>query len=291
MGATSSGRTVECRLLHELELQDADYVTSQALFVARRLAETRGVRVRGPWRGKCLDLSKAYKQVGVHNEHRDLTVILVPNADGSPTYFISNSLIFGSVAAVCSFNRISKSLWHLINHFMRIPTSVYFDDYPMLMPDSLADQADADVSEFLSMLGWSHAITGKKGQPFMPKFDVLGMTLDVSMLHQGTVTLANKVGRTERTLQQPKEVQEGSGPFRHSLQVLMGLLNFASGFYAGRELRHVCHGFNQVLNQDRGSLEARLNELVAQTQECLMQGDAAKSLVVHGDSCPDPCVD
>ncbi|CAE7362763.1 exgA [Symbiodinium sp. KB8] len=132
----------------QLELQDADYVTSQALFVAKRLAETRGVRVRGPWRGKCLDLSKAYKQVGVHKEHRDLTVILVPNADGSPTYFISNSLIFGS--------------------------------------------ADADVSEFLSILGWSHAITGKKGQPFMPKFDVLGMTLDVSMLHQGTVTLANK---------------------------------------------------------------------------------------------------
>ena len=32
----------------------------------------------------------------------------------------------------------------------------------------------------------------------MPKFDVLGMTLDVSTLQQGTVTLANKVGRTER---------------------------------------------------------------------------------------------
>ena len=253
----------------QLELQDADYVTSQALFVARRLAETRGVRVRGPWRGKCLDLSKAYKQVGVHNDHRDLTVILVPKADGSPTYFISNSLIFGSVAAVYSFNRISKSLWHLINHFMRIPTSVYFDDYPMLMPDSLADQADADVSEFLSILGWSHAITGKKGQPFMPRFDVLEMTLDVSMLHQGTVTLANKVGRTERILQQLKEVQEGSGPFRHSLQVLTGLLNFASGFYAGRELRHVCHEFNQMLNQNRGSLESKLTELVAQTQECL----------------------
>ena len=253
----------------QLELQDADYVTSQALFVARRIAESNGVRVKGPWMGKCLDLSKAYKQVGVHNDHRDLTVILVPKADGSPTYFVSNSLIFGSVAAVYSFNRISKSLWHLINHFMRIPTAVYFDDYPMLMPEILADQADADVSEFLSILGWSHAVTGKKGQPFMPKFDVLGMTLDVSALHQGNVTLANKVGRTERILQQLKEVQEGSGPFRHSLQVLTGLLNFASGFYAGRELRHVCREFNQMLNQDRGSLEARLDELVTQTKECL----------------------
>ncbi|CAE7197288.1 unnamed protein product [Symbiodinium sp. KB8] len=253
----------------QLELQDADYVTAQSLFIARRVAETKKLQTPGPWRGKCLDLTKAYKQVGVHKDHRDLMVILVPDASGPPTYFVSNSLIFGSVASVFSFNRISRSLWHLINHFLKVPSAVYFDDYPMLMPDTLADQADADVSEFLSILGWGHALTGKKGQPFMPQFDVLGMTLDVSALHQGTVTLSNKAGRSDRILHQLKDVQGGTGPFRHSLQVLTGLLNFASGFYAGRELRHVCHEFNQMLNQDRESLAARLEELVRQTQECI----------------------
>ena len=53
-------------------------------------------------------------------------VILVPDADGSPTYFISNSLIFGSLAAVFSFNRISRSIWHLINYFLKVPTAVYY---------------------------------------------------------------------------------------------------------------------------------------------------------------------
>ena len=85
----------------QMEFQDAGYVTPQALFVARRLAKTLGARVKDPWRGRCLDLSKACKQVGVRNEHRDLRVILVPKADGSHTYFVSNSLILGS-ALLCT---------------------------------------------------------------------------------------------------------------------------------------------------------------------------------------------
>ena len=36
----------------QLELQDADYVTAQALFVAQRLMDTKGLQTRGPWRGQ-----------------------------------------------------------------------------------------------------------------------------------------------------------------------------------------------------------------------------------------------
>ena len=50
-----------------------------------------------------------------------------------------------------------------MNHFMRIPTSVYWDDYPMLVPDILADQADADVSEFLSIWGGALRSQEKRG--------------------------------------------------------------------------------------------------------------------------------
>ena len=68
----------------------------------------------------------------------------------------------------------------------------------MLVPDSLAGQADADVSSS-SPFGVEPCDHRKRrSQPFMPTFDVMEMTLDVSTLCQDTVTLTNKISRAER---------------------------------------------------------------------------------------------
>ena len=75
-----------------LDLQDADYVIASALHLGRYPDMQ--------WLGKILDLSKAYKQLPILPEHRDLAVVFFRDRDGKPTFLIPNSLMFGSTAAV-----------------------------------------------------------------------------------------------------------------------------------------------------------------------------------------------
>ena len=105
-----------------LDLQDADYVIALAL----KLGEHASLG----WVGKTLDLSKAYKQLPILPAHRDLAVVFFRDRSGNPQYFVPNALMFGSTAAVYAFNRVSRSLWFLINKFLLVPCAVYFDDYP-----------------------------------------------------------------------------------------------------------------------------------------------------------------
>ena len=101
-----------------LKLQDIDYITGLALKIAERLTQ----HAQGPgveqWVGKCLDLSKAYKQMAIHQNDRHLAVIFFHSATGQPKYFVANSLMFGASAAVYSFNRVSRSLWFLLNKML-----------------------------------------------------------------------------------------------------------------------------------------------------------------------------
>jgi hypothetical protein len=45
------------------------------------------------WRGRCIDLSKAYKQIPVSSASSPFAVLMVHHYDtGRPIYFVSNSL-------------------------------------------------------------------------------------------------------------------------------------------------------------------------------------------------------
>ena len=151
------------------------------------------------WVGKTLDLSKAYKQLSIRPEHRDLAVVFFRDSQGKPKYYVPNALMFGSTATVYAFNRVSRSIWFLVNVVLKVPSAVYFDDYPMFSPEESSQDTDALVSDFLDLLGWRHDRTGPKGKPFSPSFDVLGMTLDLGNLEStGHLTLKNKEGRVEK---------------------------------------------------------------------------------------------
>ncbi|CAE7641384.1 unnamed protein product, partial [Symbiodinium microadriaticum] len=175
-----------------LQLHDSDYISSLALFVAERLQGSKlGARAR--WLGKCLDLSKAYKQMAVHPRDRDLCVIMV------------------------------------------------------------------------------------QGKPFQPSFDVLGMNLDLGSILEGKIVLANKTGRAEKILEKVALASAGNGSFRQSLQVLMGHLNFASGFFAGRALRHVAYDLNQLMNSDWLSAKESLESLESRITT-ILQSSPPRSL-------------
>ena len=216
-----------------LDLQDADYVIALALHLGKHPGKK--------WLGKTLDLSKAYKQLPILPEHRDLAVVYFKDRTGKPVFLIPSSLMFGSTAAVYAFNRVSRSLWFLVNKYLHIPCAVYFDDYPMFSPRESSESADQLVSEFLDMLGWRHDRTGPEGKPFSSSFDVLGLTLDLSVLEsEGTIIVKNKDGRAETIISKIKKVQSKDSMALQDAQEIHGLLNFANGHFAGRSLKYAC---------------------------------------------------
>lgn len=158
-----------------LKLQDIDYVVGLSMKIAEAVASGKQRHGSGKWLGKCLDLSKAYKQLAVHPSHRHLAVIFYHNGQNQPKFYIANAFMFGSTAAVYAFNRVSRSLWFLFNRILLIPCGYFYDDYPMFSPTELAEDADNSASELLDILGWRHARTGPKGQPFAESFNVLGV--------------------------------------------------------------------------------------------------------------------
>ena len=223
-----------------LKLQDLDYVVGMALRISEAVTRGKQKHGSGRWLGKCLDLSKAYKQLGVHPEDRHLAVIFFHNPGGRPVFYVANALMFGATAAVYAFNRVSRSLWFLLNRMMVIPCGVFYDDFPMFSPEELATNAETCASELLDLLGWRHARTGPKGRPFEEKFQVLGCSLDLSALSKGCLVTENKPGRIDRLLQQLERIGLAKSISLHEAQVLHGLMRYACGFFAGRHLHQVC---------------------------------------------------
>ncbi|CAE7327593.1 unnamed protein product, partial [Symbiodinium sp. CCMP2592] len=144
-----------------LELHNADYVASLALLIAKKAKDQK--HGSGAWLGKCLDLTKAYKQVALHPDQRDLCITYFRGPGGEEKNFLPNALMFGATAAVFGFIRISRCLWFLANKYLKVPSACYFDDYPLFAPEEGAQEADECISQFFTMLGWSHAVTGEKG--------------------------------------------------------------------------------------------------------------------------------
>eukprot|EP00435_Cladocopium_sp_Y103_P024655 s97_g6.t1 len=226
-----------------LDLQDADYVIAMVL----ELSRWPGMK----WCGKTLDLSKAYKQLPILPGHGDLAVVHFKDESGAPVFYVPNSQMFGSTAAVFAFNRVSRSLWFLINRYLKIPSAVYFDDFPMFAPRDSAPAADEVVSDFLDLLGWKHDRTGPKGKPFEFSFDVLGLTLDLADIPRGGgLVLKNKEGRVEKICQKVEEVRLKGSLSLTDAQELHGLLHFATGYFAGRFLKYACFKIFSLVSKD-----------------------------------------
>ena len=70
---------------------------------------------------------------------------------------------------------------------------------------------------------------------------MLGMTLDLAGLRQaGSVTLKTKEGRVEKISSKVLQVQQSGNMILTEAQEIHGLLNFATGYFAGRSLRYSC---------------------------------------------------
>ena len=158
-----------------LKLQDIDYIAGMALCIAERLAAGGSDPSREASVGKCLDLSKAYKQMAVHPDHRHLAVIFYHDMTGRPKYYVANSLMFGSSAAVYSFNRVSRSLWFLLNKMLAIPCGVFYDDFPMFQPESFVGRCRPCGESTPRLAGLEACKDGDKGSSVSKQVQRFGM--------------------------------------------------------------------------------------------------------------------
>eukprot|EP00435_Cladocopium_sp_Y103_P032674 s1002_g8.t1 len=119
-----------------------------------------------PWVGKTLDLSAAYRQLGVSPGSRWVSYIAVSDpATRKPKVFAMKALPFGASRSVYGFLRVAHSLWWLGCVALKLVWGNFFDDFVTLARDLEATAVDIASSQFLRLLGWEIA-SGDKNLPF-----------------------------------------------------------------------------------------------------------------------------
>ena len=81
--------------------------------------------------GRTLDLTAAYKQLAVSPSQGFVRVMVAYDPVRSkPAFFVFNALPFGATGSVYSFNRVAKSLWHIMVSLGGVWATQYYDDFP-----------------------------------------------------------------------------------------------------------------------------------------------------------------
>ncbi|CAJ1378879.1 unnamed protein product, partial [Effrenium voratum] len=210
-----SGLNASYSTPNKLRLHDLDTLTALALLIRRCLAgkgrqtvamadgSLRTAELAADWPaevdllGRCLDLTDAYKQLAVDPKEAWSRVLVAYDPERKePRFFLTRALMFGSSASVYSFNRVSRSLWHLGQFFLWQWSTNYYDDYPSIETRETAGSARETMEGLLEEL----AKEGKKAKPYCDSFEVLGV---VCSLRGTSVSLANKPSRVEAIREQP----------------------------------------------------------------------------------------
>ena len=196
--------------------------------------------------GRCFDLSKAYKQLAVSTASLRYSVLGARNSNGRWFYYIGQSLPFGSTASVYSFNKMARALQFLLWEDFGVVTTNFYDDYPTLEFAGAAENTTQVVSGFFQLLGWRHAVTGKKAKPFASTFAALGVEYNLANLHSSFFTVGNKPERLQRIGRLIQQVAQEKAVTSSTAASLHGLLNFASGFALGKALQPAAQGFSSL---------------------------------------------
>ena len=188
--------------------------------------------------GHTLDLKAAYKQLAVSPEHGFVRVLTAYDPIKCvPAFFIINALPFGATSAVYGFNRVAKSLWHIMVSLGGVWATQYFDDYPNVETKELASSSRSFMEFILHALGWKYAMDGKKAEPHALSFEVLGVKLVLSDSSWGQISVSNKRERIDDLVQRLGHILDRGTLSGAEAAALHGQLNFAQGQYYGCSLK------------------------------------------------------
>ena len=206
------------------------------------------MRAKPPLLGKTLDLSKAYRQVAIHPDSRKHAVLGFPTVKGSWLYYLSLSLPFGASASVFGFNKIALAVLHILVAKFRALATDFYDDYTLFEFKPAASLLDKIAMRLLALLGWSFATEGKKFVSFSPVVISLGVSLDLTGIWDGFLTVANKPGRLDKICEMLSSIVRGEAITKSHVASLHGLINFAWGYILGYELKPAARLLSKALS-------------------------------------------
>ena len=269
---------------NKLQLLDIDALACALLAIADAhatgwvdLGQSESANLRGPvhevartqnWLGRTLDLSKAYKQVPLCPEAQALCVLGYFH-ENQWMYYTTSRLPFGATSAVYTFNRISRSIHHILCSFLHVVCTCFYDDFPALSSQFGASLVSKSMSLVLNLLGWDHAQVGVKATDFANEFAALGVTIKLQELHLGSFVLANKEGRVPKIIRMLRTLKEQGSVTRNQAAEIQGHLNFAQGFFTSKSLRFVLGQFDALSTSQGSHSTKRLVQLCDLTEYIL----------------------
>ncbi len=169
-------------------------------------------------------------------------------------FYQSIALPFGATGSVYGFVRVSQALWHVLSVTLKAITSHYFDDFPTIECSEGTKILDSSIHSMLDLLGWdfARASNDDKAECFQGAFDALGVTFDLTALHEHRLIVSNKHGRIDRIVAMLNQVERQGAMSQTQASEVQGLINFATSFFVSRSFRHLISAFSQLADGHPG---------------------------------------
>ncbi len=112
--------------------------------------------------GRTFDLAAAYKQLAVSPDQGFVRVLTACDPGRKVlAFFIISALPFGATSSVYGFNRVAKSLWHIMVSLGSIWVT-QFDAYLNVEMEELANNSPSFMEFILHALGWNYAMAKRQ---------------------------------------------------------------------------------------------------------------------------------
>eukprot|EP00438_Fugacium_kawagutii_P006849 Skav210203 [mRNA] locus=scaffold3141:34356:52856:+ [translate_table: standard] len=147
------------------------------------------------------------------------------------------ALPFGSVRSVHSFLRIAHSIWFVCSKLFHILWCNFFDDFVTIAPQCDVRSVTLTIETVLQLLGWTFAQDGKKAPPFASSCTALGVVIDLSHMHLGSVSIDNTPSRKSELSSTISEILDAGSLSKQGALQLRGRMQFSAGQFFGRVAR------------------------------------------------------
>ena len=160
--------------------------------------------------GRCVDLSKAFKQVAIDCQSLVHGVLGFQTMQSVWRLYTTQTLLFGASASVFAFNKISRALWHLPVHKLSIVTSVFYDDFPCFEVEPLTEHTTKVLNGFFDVLNFAGGFV--LGHALKPASHLLLKWLGPTRPHPQLKTDVRNLVEALTKMLEPREVKITDNP-------------------------------------------------------------------------------
>ena len=261
------------RLCDKLQVDSIDEICGMIkCWVQRSQGSTRLV-------GRCYDLCKAYRQIGICEDHLKFAWIAVWDPFNSmPQLFRMESMPFGATASVGAFLRVSQALKCLGITRAALVWSSFYHDLVCVCPEDASAQVDRMIRLFFQMLGWQLSTDETKDVAFSSKFQALGVEFDLTCMRKGLFTVGNTSARKAELREWIERILHTDELAVTEAASIRSRLLFADAQVFGRFAKSALHEIGKVslAQRDMKPLTAKVRRSLVWMKERVLTGPPRK---------------